>query len=310
MNVKPGPSDVIAEIDLNLLKVFEAILAEGSVSKAAARLSLSQSATSHSLSRLRQIVDDPLFRRKGLGVEPTPKALEIAEPIRTILKSLREVLRRNVGVFDPLVEHRTFTIDIPAGIDIAVAPDLVRITENAPGISFRLMTSRASLILHELKLGHSTLAIDYEATVAKGFRSEMIVEDEFVVVARKGHPALKNGITAEVYQQLPQVAVVFNRRDDSSPVANRLREKRARRNVQMVVSSMPTVSAVVQSSDLIASASRGIATMLARQFEIEIHPMPIAVPPLPITMVWHEHFDTDPGHIWLRERVASIFRGI
>lgn len=302
--------DIIAGIDLNLLKVFEAIIAEGSVSRAASRLSLSQSATSHSLSRLREIVNDPLFERKGHGVQPTPKAIEIAEPILAVLHNLRDVLRKNGGVFDPLRERRSFTIDIPAGIDIAVAPELVRISEKAPGISFRIMTSRANLVLTELRYGHSALAIDYEPTVEKGFRSETIVEDEFVVVARKGHPALKNGITAELYQRLPQVAVAFTRRDDNSPIANRLRDIRTTRNVQMVVSSMPTVSAVVQSSDMIASASRGIATLLTKQFGIEIHPIPIVVPPLPITMVWHEQFEMDPGHIWLRERISSIFRGI
>jgi DNA-binding transcriptional LysR family regulator len=312
--VSPSPkkdrSDIIAGIDLNLLKVFEAILAEGSVSRAASRLSLSQSATSHSLSRLREIVDDPLFERKGQGVAPTPKALALSVPILAALQSFRDILRRSQGEFDPRVERRNFTIDVPAGVDIAVAPELLRMSEHAPGITFRIMTGRARQVLPELRFGHSALSIDFEAPRERGYRYEVIQEDEFVVLARKGHPALKNGLTAEQFFELPQAAIVFSRKDDGSPVTDRLRDAGLRRNVRLVVSSLPTIATVVASSELISSTSRGIATLLAKQFDFEIHPMPIELPPLPITMIWHENFEGDLGHAWLRAAIRAIFKGI
>lgn len=304
---KQTTSDTIAGIDLNLLKVFEAILAEKSVSKAAQRLALSQSATSHSLSRLREIVDDPLFERKGQGVTPTPKALELSVPILAALRSLRDVLRRSDGTFDPRIERRTFTIDVPAGVDIAVAPELAQIGKEAPGVGFRIMTGRASQVLPELKFGHSALSIDFEAPREKGYRYEVIQEDEFVVIARIGHPEIAKGLTPERFLALPQVAVVFSRKDDGSPVTDRLRHAGMRRNVRLVVSSLPSIATVVASSDLISSTSRGIATLLARHFKFEIHPMPFRVPPLPIMMIWHEHYDADPAHLWLRDRMRSIF---
>jgi len=302
--------DTIADVDLNLLKVFEAILAEGSVGKAADRLQVSQSATSHSLSRLREIVDDPLFERRGQGVQPTPKALEIAGPVLDVLQRLRVVMRRDTGSFDPDIERRRFTLDIPAGVDIAVAPDLARLSMTWPGITFRILTSRARNVLTELRFGHTSLAIDYDSLLEEGFRSELMVEDEFVVMSRKEHPALRHGVSLELFQLLPQVIVVLTRKDDSSPVTNRLKEAGINRNVQMIVSSMPSMSAVVASSDLIASTSLRIARLLSRQHAIEIHPLPFQMPPLAITMVWHEHFEADSGHIWMREKVRSIFQGI
>jgi DNA-binding transcriptional LysR family regulator len=302
-------SDTIAGIDLNLLKVFEAILAEGSVSRAAARLGLSQSATSHSLSRLREIVDDPLFERKGDGVRPTPKALELAGPILLSLQSLRTVLRKSEGVFDPRVERRTFTFDIPAGVDIVVAPELVRLAKDAPGLTFRIMTGRARQVMAELRFGHSALSIDFDAPQEKGYRYEVIEEDGFVAIARKEHPAFRRELTQEQFFDLPQVALTFARRDDGSPVTNRLGEAGIARQVRLVVSSLPSIATVIASSDLISMTSRRIATMLARQFDFDIHPLPVHMPPLPITMIWHEHFDADPGHVWLRDTIRTIFRG-
>lgn len=308
MSDKSNPApDAIADIDLNLLKVFEAIMAEESVSQAAVRLGISQSAASHSLSRLREILDDPLFERTGHGVRATPKAEELSATILITLQHLRKVLRKHQGAFDPTQETRRFTLDIPAGVDLAVAPELIRITADSPGITFRILTSRARDVLSELRFGHSALSIDFEVPQDKGFRSELIEQDEFVAIARTGHPAFEHGITAEQFETMPQVAVVFTRRDEGSPLTNRLRDTGVRRNVRLVVATLPAIASVVASSDLISSTSKGIATLLSKQFDIALHPMPVHVPPLPIMMIWHEQFDAEPGHVWLRQQVRGIF---
>ena len=203
---------------LTLIPVFDAIISEGNLSRAAERLGVTQSAVSQALARLRKLTSDPLFESHGRGVRPTPRALEIAGHARAALTHANAAFTPKT--LDIASLKRTFIIDIGGGFDALILPKLYKVlAKAAPGVRCLVSNTRGGDLLSELKYGETELAFDFQPTDAEGISSERLGEDTPVVVARPGHPALKQGLTKSLYLQLPHAALAWTRSTVSSGVA-------------------------------------------------------------------------------------------
>lgn len=291
--------------DLNLLAVFDAIMTEGNLTRAGGRLGMTQSAVSHALARLREMTSDPLFERTRRGVRPTPRAIEMSESVHRALDLIRASLS-SPRVFDPATARQTFLLDLPAGVDAIIVPRLVEKLKEAPGIDLRISSGRASSIRNELRYGETYLALDFQKVERDGYRAEQVYSDPFVVIARAGHPALQRGLTRDAYQDLGHVAVFWSREATSSPVTDNLTRQQIRRPIRLTVPTLATMLDVVETSDLLGSTWRGVAESFARTMDITVYETPFDMAPVPIYMVWHETFDSDSGHAWLRSVIIEI----
>jgi DNA-binding transcriptional LysR family regulator len=294
---------------LTLIPVFDAIISEGNLSRAAERLGVTQSAVSQALARLRKLTNDPLFESHGRGVRPTPRALEIAGHARAALTHANAAFTPRT--LDIASLKRTFIIDIGGGFDALILPKLYKVlAKSAPGVRCLVSNTRGGDLLSELKYGETELAFDFQPTDAEGISSERFGENTPVVVARPGHPALKQGLTKSLYLQLPHVALAWTRSTVSSGVALELGRMGLETKIAMSVPTVTAVGALVASSDLIATMSRYAARALSGLHRLEQHPLPFRMPPLAFYLLWHERFDDDAGHRWLRSMISELGKGI
>lgn len=290
---------------LTLIPVFDAILSEGSLSRAAERLGVTQSAVSQALARLRKLTNDPLFESHGRGVRPTPRALEIAGHARAALTHANAAFTPKT--LDIANLKRTFVIDIGAGFDALLLPTLHRfLSQTAPGVRCVVSNMRGADLLSELKHGETELALDFQPTDAEGIRCERISDAAAVVIARPGHPALKQGLTKALYTQLPHATLVWTRSTVSSGVALELARLGMQTRIAISVPTVMAVGALVSSSDLIATVSRFAAQALGEVYRLEQHPLPFRMPPLAFYLLWHDRLDDDASHRWLRGKLKDI----
>lgn len=297
-------------LDLNLLAIFDAIMSERSLTKAGKRLGMTQSAVSHALARLREVTGDHLFERTGRGVRPTARATDMAVDVREALDQLRSTLRHKPPNFCSTSAVRRFLIDIPGGIDCVIGPALAAKVVDSPGLSFRISGGRAKSILHELRYGETWLAFDYEPADAAGYRTELLLEDPYVIVARPGNNLVSEKTTRQEFEELEQVAFMPEREQGPSPLSQRLERHGVKRRVKYAVPNLVSVAAVAAASDLVGMMPLRVARGLQSSFRLAMHPCPFELPPMPIYMVWHENFENDEGHIWLRGTLREIAEAI
>ena len=293
------------KLDLNLLVVFDAVMAEGSVKRAAERLGMNPPAVSQSLGRLREAVDAELFIRAGHGLRPTPRASQMWTGVRSALGLIKTAVAGD-ATFDPQRETRTITLDLPAGADALMVPRLAERTANAPGLQFRVSTARAFNVLNDLRFGESWLAFDFRQITEPGYHCEMVTEQDVALMARRGHPALRNGLTIELYQTLPQVAVASVRTTSVLPVSERLEAVGMTRVVQYTVPGLLTAISLVANSDIVCSLPVCTVKHCQGFGDFELHALPFDVARMPFFMIWHERFDSDAGHMWFRETLRAI----
>ena len=290
---------------LALIPVFDAIMSEGNLSRAAERLGVTQSAVSQTLARLRKLTNDPLFESHGRGVRPTPRALEIAGHARAALTHANAAFTPKT--LDIAKLERTFMLDIGGGFDALILPKLYKaLAKDAPGVRCLVSNTRGGDLLNELKYGATELAFDFQPTDAEGISFERLGDETPVVVARLGHPALKQGLTKSLYLQLPHAALAWTRSTVGSGVALELGRMGMQTQIAMSVPTVTAVGALVASSDLIATTSRYAARALAGLYRLEQHPLPFRMPPLAFYLLWHQRFDDDAGHRWLRSMISTL----
>lgn len=290
---------------LTLLPVFDAILAEGNLSRAADRLGVTQSAVSQALARLRRLTNDELFESTGHGVRPTPRALDMADHVRAALDHAGMAMAAKQ--FDLSTLERTFVLDIGAGFDALVLPSLLaELSRSAPGVRLLVSSARGGDILSELKYGQTEIAFDFQPSHGEGVRCELLGSDVAVVLARPGHPRLQHGLTRELYLQLGHVALVWARSDTASGVALELKRLGLEPQVAVSVPTLMSLGAVAASTDLIATTSGVAGRMLAEHYRLRVHAIPFSFRPLQLYLLWHARLDGDAPHRWLRNTIKAL----
>lgn len=295
----------IRSIDPNLLIVLEAVVAERSISKAGIRLEMPQPAVSMALAKLRNLTGDELYVRTGRGVEPTRRARDIVERARPALQTLEDVLSLP-PVFDPKTSRHEFMIDIAAGLEATILLPLAKQLAEMPGVSIRVSYGHARNLQSELKYGRSSLALDFAEVATDGYVCELLYTSEWVVVSRREHPRLAKGLSTKLYAELSHVALSWGATPEANPLSIHLEQAGIGRRVPLTVPTLASVGLICEGTDLVGSISARSARILAERCAIDIHPMPLPLPPIRIFMAWHRTLQRDPGHRWLRETLISI----
>lgn len=288
--------------DFNLLVTLDAILTEGSVAGAARRLGLSDSAMSRALARLRETTGDPLLVRAGRGLVPTPRAIELREPVHRLVEEAHAALRP-AAPLDLSRLARSFTLRIREGfVENFGAALLSRVTQEAPGVRLHFMpkTDRDSSLLREGTVDLETGIVGKEASPE--VRTRALFRDRFVGVVHSGHPLARGPMTLARYLSAGHV-LVARQGGRQAPVDVALLAAGAERNIAATTGSFAAALALARASELVATVPERQTGILRKG--MHSFGLPVEVSPLTVSMLWHPRMDADPAHRWLRSLVLE-----
>ena len=293
----------IKELDLNLLRVFDAVLRGRGVTAAAAQLSLTQPAVSNALARLRAAFDDALFLRTPQGMEPTPFARELAEPVRQALALLEAALAHGPG-FDPASSSRSFRFYMSDLGQIEFLPPLLeRMRCIAPQVRLEALTLEPEDIGAALAAGSLDLAVGFLPALGPPLRRRALFKDPYLCLLRADHPI--STLTRKTFVEASHALVSY--RGGHRVVEESLERAGVGRRVVLRVPHFTVVPMVLERTDLILTLPARVARVFERRGSLKALPPPIPIPPAEVAMHWHERFEADAGNRWLREQLAELF---
>jgi DNA-binding transcriptional LysR family regulator len=289
--------------DFNLLITLDALLAEGSVARAAKRLRLSPSAMSRALARLRETTGDPLLVRAGRGLVPTPRALELRERVAQLVQEAEAILRPAEQP-DLMQVLRTFTLRTSEGfVENFGAALIARIAEQAPGIRLRFVhkTDKDSAALRDGRVDLETGVVGQAA--GPELRTQGLFRDRFIGVVRTGHPLCDGEITPARFAAHSHISV-SRRGLDKGPIDEALASLGLQRHIVTMVDGFSTALALARSSDLIASVPERHTANLRSGMHSFV--LPLSLPEFTLAMIWHPRLNADPVHRWLRGCLREV----
>lgn len=288
--------------DLNLLYTLDALLAEGSVAGAARRLRLSPSAMSRALARLRETTGDPLLVRAGRGLVPTPRAIELRERVGPLVEEGAAMLRPAEKLeLAKLV--RTFTLRTREGFVENFGPGLIsRVAAEAPGVRLRFLPKldKSSEALRDASVDLETGVVGEDTSPE--LRAQLLFRDRWIGVVRQDHQLSQGELTAERYAAGSHIATSRQGRERGK-IDEALKAIGLERNIATLVAGFAAALALAKASDLIASVPENHTGNLREG--MHSFPLPVELPPLKISLLWHPRLDADPAHRWLREIVRE-----
>lgn len=290
-------------IDLNLYRVFDTVYQEGSLTRAGEVLHLTQPAVSNALARLRATYEDPLFVRTAAGMVPTPAAEAIAADIRGALQLLDGSLRPG-DAFDPRRAKRRFRLSAGDQTAAMLAPALVRLTADMPGIEIEILPLRRDAAVHELASGQIDFAFDAIPLSDPQLLSMKVLEDEMVCAVREGHPTVGRRLNLPQYLALSHVHA-SSRRQGPGLIDLALKKLGKQRRIALRVPYHLSLPHIVASTDLAASIPRSLALAHA----LRAVPLPFSTPAAEVHAWWHKSANLDPGSQWFREVLGQVGGG-
>jgi DNA-binding transcriptional LysR family regulator len=296
----------LGAIDLNLLVVFDAIMRDRSVTRSGQRLGLSQPAMSHALTRLRHMLKDELFVRGPSGMIPTPRAEQLATPIRIALDGLQQSLEP--VQFEPSKATTTFRIAVDnyAAI-VLVAPIAAHVASIAPGVTLDFRPSGTLNLSELLDRSELHLAIGPPGVQGERFSLRRLLQDQFVVVLRKGHPAANaRELSMEKLGNLPQLEI-SSAQFGPDFVEDSTKPKRARRSAMRA----PFLSAaqILSTSDMASVLPLHIARDMIKSRPLVFRRLSRSPKPVEAAMIWLRRLDNQPAHAWLRDVISHVAKG-
>ena len=291
-------------LDLNLLVTLETLLVEQNVTKAAARLNLSQPAVSAQLNRLRHEFDDPLLIPAQRGMTPTAKAMELLEPLRQALDQVRATVisHRN---FDPAEAKLTVSIACTDYLQAAVVkPLVVELRMRAPGVRVALRNLDVPQLDAQMVRGDVDLALMTPQAASPSFRTRHLFNERYVLIGRRKHPRLREGITVEEFAGMDQVIVSLDGGGFVTPVDSALADLGHRRNAVLSAASFLFVPEIVSYSDFVALVPERLVRDRADKLMVIDCPFPVEG--FAVGMVWHERSHGHGGQRWIREAIVSL----
>jgi DNA-binding transcriptional LysR family regulator len=291
-------------LDLNLLVALDALLAERSVSLAADRICLSQSATSGALSRLREYFADELLVMKGRQMVLTSRAESLVEPVRAVLQQIHSTIAVTPP-FDPATSDRTITLmtsDYLTEVLLSTAID--RILRRAPNMRFEIL-SMHDHIIEALERGEMDLLITIDYAISPDHPSRILFEDDYVVVGWAGNPDMHGEMTRELYFRLGHVTTRFGRARLPAFEDWFIRRQHQQRRVEIVAANFLTVPGLVIGTNRIATMHQRLAHRMAANLPLVIKPVPMAIPHIRSMAQWHISNNNDPAIRWVVECLAA-----
>ncbi|QUT17226.1 LysR family transcriptional regulator [Rahnella inusitata] len=292
----------IRALDLNLLKALDALLDEGSVTRAAQRLSLTQPAVSGMLTRLRDYFGDPLFVRTSHGMVPTLRASELSMPVKQILTDIAILLKPMQ--FDPMTAELTYTlVATDYALKAVVVPLIAALKQHAPRIRIAVRSVDSERMYQQLSRGEVDLALVTPQTTPDDLHGRALYQEEYVCVARCHHPlAAASEMTLEQFCEQEHILVSTEGRF-MGVTDEALAELSLTRRVGVSVNSFLVIPDILRSTDMIAVVP---SRMVPVDSDLAIIPLPLNVPGFTKSMAWHERTHRDPAHQWIRALCVEI----
>jgi DNA-binding transcriptional LysR family regulator len=301
------PGTVWANVDLNLLIIFDAVMLERNLTRAGRRVGLSQPATSHALARLRTMLRDDLFVRTPEGMQPTPRALQMAEPVREALRVLRTSLQPDD--FDAADSTQGFTLAVNNYAARAVVPALVRrVAQAAPQVTLDIHPIGRVDVLDRLDAEGIDLGLTILSDGGERFKCARIMDEDYVAVLDIAHPAAaEDALSFAHIAAIPHIAISSSG-DDTGFIDAALG---ARGLTRRIAARVPFLSIVLMliGADRIAVLPRRVAADLAAICPVVVKELPFASPRIALSMIWHRRLDNHPAHRWLRAMVRASAAG-
>jgi len=312
---KPIPA-VFRTLDLNLLRVFDEVMAARSLTRAAQQLSLTQPAVSNALRRLRDALGDELVRRQGHGIEPTPRALALWPHVRQALQQLQAAVAPST--FVPQEATNTFVLAMADATSAELMGGLAeRLQAKAPGVSLRVvpLTTRdprqllqeglADIALGYLPAALADLTARAQAGEVPNFHHQRLYSGEYVCVMRQGHPLSEAALDLDTYCAARHLLVSFSGRPYGF-VDEALASIGRQRRIVLTVNQFFTAGRVVVNSDLLTVLPRHFVSTTGMGHQLLLRELPLEVPPVHVEALWHRRMHQDPAHVWLRQQLLEV----
>lgn len=299
----------LERINLNLLLVLDRLLQTGSVTEAAQELAVTPSAVSHNLRTLRELFDDPLLVRGQGGLLPTPRADALRAPLQLALRQVQEAL--HAAPFEPDTARRRFPIACTDFLGHLWIGRIQReIAADWPGIDFDVLPSARAENAWRLETGELAVAVGGLVPEMPGTRRTLLYTERLVVVVRRDHPHVGPTIDLDAYCALPHALVGLEDTydPDDTRVDQVLAAQGLRRRVALRQRSFFGTLQTILESDLITTLPRTMAAWAQARFGVRVLPPPLDLGTYPEEMMWHQRFDDDPAHAWLRARIVTAAR--
>ncbi|CAM5240280.1 LysR family transcriptional regulator [Streptomyces xanthochromogenes] len=290
-------------MDLNLLRVLDALLRENSVTRAAERLGTSPAAVSRTLARLRRTVGDPLLVRAGQRMVPTPRALELREEVRELLQACDNVLRPGAG-FDAVHLRRSFTVQAADLLLAGLAGPLTdRVRAEAPHVDVVFLPEALE---GGPALRHGTVDVELGVLgrLDPEVRTRHLTRKVLVGVARSGHPLFDEPIDARRFAAAGHIGISRHGKRNG-PIDEALAGLGLERRVAVVVPSHTSAMILARDTDLVALTLEDWLPATTAALGLRTFPVPLDLGPLDLGMAWHPRNSADPGHRWFREHLAD-----
>ena len=298
----------LSNFNLNLLLALDGLLSQRSVTAAAKRVRVTPSAMSHSLSELRHLLGDPLLVRSGRGMVLTPRAEALVRPLHTLLMDAERLLGGGAA-FDPATTARRFVIAAADFLATLLMPALLdAAAREAPGTSLEIVPSSRRGNAWLLETGDVDLALGAIVDEAPGIRRMDLLTEGFACAARKGHPSIDGALNINSYVQTPHLLITLG--DDTGPtwIDQALTKLGRKRHVAARVRYFMAAPLIVARSDLLLTAPSMLIRYFAELVPLQVLRPPIDLPTYPEEAYWHQRFDEDPAHRWLRNLVKKTAR--
>ncbi|MDK9559263.1 LysR family transcriptional regulator [Marinobacter sp. M216] len=291
-------------LDLNLLHVFDTIYREASLTRAARALHLTQPAVSHSLSRLRDHFDDPLFTRQGNQMVPTPLARRFLESMRPGLTQIQSAVNQ-FHAFDPANQRKTYSLGLRDILESTFLPQLMRRLDPYPNLEIFSQRIARREMETQLAAGKLDFAVDVLLPVSDQTAHELLRRDRLVVLARTGHPLADGGLSMEDYLTARHV-LVSSRTEGPGIEDFELSRLGVQRSIRLRCQHYYAACRVVEKTDLLLTMPEAYARIIAQRANIVIMDPPANLPSIDVHLYWHKAYEREPALIWFREQLREI----
>lgn len=300
----------LARMDVNLLVALDVLLEERSVTRAAKRLAVTQSAMSQTLQRLRDTLDDPLLVRRGLGMVPTPRAEALAAPLRVALEALERAIVAQPS-FDPARATRTFRLALYDVYSLNVLPRVTaRLLADAPDVELEVVPVDTDAIEDQLRRGDVDVALLRTRAFPSDLAHESALSERLVTMLREDHPALAEGEpSARELARYPHAMIRLSARTGSD-VDQRLAAKGLQRRVRVRQPYFLAAAAMATASDVVVSLPATAGRALAARWPVVLLDPPFGTFTYAVGPTWSRHYDAEPGHRWFRGLVLDALRAL
>ncbi|RAI03260.1 LysR family transcriptional regulator [Acuticoccus sediminis] len=299
----------LSRVDLNLLVHLEALLSERSVTRAAARVGLSQSAMSHNLARLRTLLDDDLLTRGPEGMRLTPRAMALVGPVDTALAEVRNILAREEP-FDPGTAERTFRLGLPDSMEMLIGPALLtHLRAHAPGVRLRFYNIDSAEVLEDLDADRMELAVGF-GDFPQGrthHKWRLLCSESYVCMFSAAQTGLTAPLTLEDYIRVPHILTSLRHGEGVRGVVDDALEALGlKRTVVLTTPRFLGVPSLVAEAPVLVTMHARIARLFADRYRLDLSPPPIEIDDVAVSLLWHASRTHDPGHTWMRHLVTRL----